>query len=98
MQELGKIIAKNMAKTARRQLGRRHLLFGEYLRSWTNTIEDELNVDAGKHVLATFLNSELFWINNKAIILMNSSFAGYKELSRSWRVLSTLAEHPRRSA
>ena len=24
------------SKTARRQLGRRHLLFGEYLRSWTN--------------------------------------------------------------
>ena len=27
--ELGKIIAKNMAKTARRQLGGQHLLFGE---------------------------------------------------------------------
>ena len=34
--ELGKIIAKNMAITARRQLEGRHLLFGEYLRSWTN--------------------------------------------------------------
>ena len=49
-----------MAKIARRQLGGRHLLFEEYLRSWTNlkvhTIEDELNIDAGKHVLATFLN------------------------------------------
>ena len=48
-----------MAKTARRQLGGRHMLFGEYLRSWTNlkdTIEDELNIDAGKHVLAMFLN------------------------------------------
>ena len=48
-----------MAKTARRQLGGRHLLFGEYLRSWTNlndTIEDELNIDGGKHVLAMFLN------------------------------------------
>ena len=47
-----------MAKTVRRQLGRRHLLFGEYLRSWTNlnvTIKDELNIDAGKHVLAMFL-------------------------------------------
>ena len=32
----GETIAKNMAKTARRQLGGRHLLFGEYLRSWTN--------------------------------------------------------------
>ena len=63
--ELGKIIAKNMARTARRQLGGRHLLFGEYLPSWTNLnvqyIKDELNIDAGKHVLASmFLNQELF--------------------------------------
>ena len=27
---------KNIAKTARRQLGGRHLLFGDYLLSWTN--------------------------------------------------------------
>ena len=33
---LGEIMAKNIAKTARRQLGGRHLLFGEYLRSWTD--------------------------------------------------------------
>ena len=32
---LGEKIAKNIAKTARRQLQGRHLLFGEYLRSWT---------------------------------------------------------------
>ena len=53
------ITAKNIAKTARRQLGGRPLLFGEYLRSWTNlnvTIEDELNIDAGNHVSAMFLN------------------------------------------
>ena len=31
--ELGGIIAKNMARTARTQLEGRHLLFGEYLRS-----------------------------------------------------------------
>ena len=54
-----------MAKTARRQLGGQHLLFGEYLPSWTNLnvqyIKDELNIDAGKHVLASmFLNPELF--------------------------------------
>ena len=41
-----------MAKTARRELGGRHLLFGEYLRGWTNL--HELNIDAGKHVLAMF--------------------------------------------
>ena len=53
------MIAKNIPKTARRQFGGRRLLFGEYLRSWTNlnvTIEDELNIDAGKQVLAMFLN------------------------------------------
>ena len=31
--ELGEIIAKNMARTAKKQLEGRHLLFGEYLRS-----------------------------------------------------------------
>ena len=52
-------MAKNVAKTVRRQLGGRNLLFGEYLRSWTNlnvTMEDKLNIDAGKLVLAVFLN------------------------------------------
>ena len=53
-------MAKNIAKTARRQLEGRHLLFREYLRSWTNlnvqyTIEDKLKVDAGQHVFAMFL-------------------------------------------
>ena len=53
-------MAKNIAKTARRQVEGRHLLFREYLRSWTNlnvhyTIEDKLNVDAGQHVFAMFL-------------------------------------------
>ena len=32
------------------------------------TIEGELNVDGVKHVLALFLNQELFWMNNKTII------------------------------
>ena len=60
-----------MARTARRQLERRHLLSEEYLRAeqpWTCTIGDELNIDGGKHVLAMFLNKELFWMNNKTII------------------------------
>ena len=47
-------MAKNIAKTARRQIGGQHLLFGEYLRSW-KTIEDKLNIGAGKLVLAMFL-------------------------------------------
>ena len=34
--EVGEIMAKNIAKTARIPLGGRHLLFGEYLLSWTN--------------------------------------------------------------
>ena len=31
-------------------------------------MKDELNIDGGKHVLAMFLNQELFWMNNKTII------------------------------
>ena len=46
-----------MARTARRQLEGRHLLFGEYLQSLTtlnvHSIKDELNIDGGNHVLAT---------------------------------------------
>ena len=38
------------------------------------TIEDELNIDGGNHVLAMFLNLELFWTNN------NSAFVSYEEL------------------
>ena len=34
--ELGGKITKNMARTTRRQLEGRHLLFGEYLRGGTN--------------------------------------------------------------
>ena len=32
------------------------------------SIKDELNIDGGKHILAMFLNKELFWMNNKTII------------------------------
>ena len=32
------------------------------------SIEDELNVDGGKHVLAMFLSKELFSMNSKTII------------------------------
>ena len=44
-----------MARTARRQFEGRHLLFGEYLRSWTNLnvhyrIEHELNIDGSMEV------------------------------------------------
>ena len=31
------------------------------------SIKDELNIDGGKHILAMFLNKELFWMNNKTI-------------------------------
>ena len=59
--ELGEIIARNMAKRARRQFRGRHLLFGEYLRSWADKPKRTLskksmnlinNIDAGKHVAA----------------------------------------------
>ena len=51
-----------MARTARRQLEGRHLLFGEYLRSWKNLNvhyrrrTEHRRIDGGKHVLAMFLN------------------------------------------
>ena len=54
--ELGEVMAKNIAKTARRQFGGPHLLVGEYLRSWTNLKVNYRNIDAGKLVLAMFLN------------------------------------------
>ena len=56
--ELGEIMAKNIAKQARRQLSGRHLLFGEYLRSWTNLNVHNRRwtehrwIDAGKHCLS----------------------------------------------
>ena len=49
------------------------------------TIEDELNIDAGKHVLAMFLNWELFWMNNRAIIIISP-----KELLGSQTATATL--------
>ena len=55
-----------MARRTRRQLERRHVLFGEYLRRCTTlnvhyeSVEDERNIDGGAHVLAMFLNKELF--------------------------------------
>ena len=33
--EMGELLAKNITRTAGRQLDGRHLLFGEYLRGWT---------------------------------------------------------------
>ena len=59
-------MAKNMAKTARRQLRARNLLFGEYLRKLLKMNFTSL-IDAGEHVVTMFLNYELFWMNNKAI-------------------------------
>ena len=51
-------------------------------------MEDELNIDAGKDVLAMFLNWELFWWIIKQ--LMNSAFVGYEEFSRSTSADNTL--------
>ena len=34
-EKIGELLAKNTARTARRQLDRQHLLFGEYLLNWT---------------------------------------------------------------
>ena len=49
------------------------------------TIEDELNIDGGiKHVLAMFLNYELFWMNNKTIIEF-----GFRSMI-IWRIMEIL--------
>ena len=66
-QEIGELLAKNIARTTRRQLEGRHLLFGEYLRNWTTLYPlnlpikvdyrrwtNELNINEGKHVLDCF--------------------------------------------
>ena len=51
-----------MARTARRQLEERHLLFREHLRSWANLnvhyrrLTEHRWIGGGKHVLAMFLN------------------------------------------
>ena len=49
--ELGEIIAKNSNKTTRRVTSAIGRIFVE-----TYTIEDKLNIDAGKHVLVMSLN------------------------------------------
>ena len=57
-EEIGELLAKNREGTARRQLDRRHLLFGEGLQTVLNNplsinlankqaIEDERNIDGG---------------------------------------------------
>ena len=59
------ILSKNMARTARRQLDGRHLLFGVYLQTWSALYllnfpitmhyrYGKLNINRGKHVLTIF--------------------------------------------
>ena len=73
------------------------IIHSKYGQTWTYTIEDELHIDAGKHVLAMSLNWELFWMNNKAI----NEF----DFRRIWRikqisegVIHRGRQHPPRSA
>ena len=61
----GKLLSKNITRTARRQLDRRHLLFGVYLQNWTALYllnflikmhyrcDFKLNIDGGKQVQET---------------------------------------------
>ena len=64
-EKIGRLLDKKIARTARRQLDGRHLLFGEYYFAVLNNplspkladkqaIEDKLNIDGDKHVLACF--------------------------------------------
>ena len=60
----GKLLSKNIARRARRQLDGRYLLSGIYLQTLTALYlinfpikmhyRYELNVDGGKHILACF--------------------------------------------
>ena len=52
------------------------------------TIEDELNIDGGKHVFAMFLNWQLLGMNNKTIIeLCSSRKYPYFLHRRDWKFL-----------
>ena len=46
---IGELLAKNMARTARRQPDGRHLLFEQYLRNWTTVYL--LNLTINMHAL-----------------------------------------------
>ena len=48
--EIGELLGKNIARTERRHLEGRHLLFGEYLRSWRNLYI--LNLPINVHYLS----------------------------------------------
>ena len=80
-EELGEIIAKNMARTVRGQLEGRRLLFGECLRSWTDPkralSKMNFNIDESMEV-------SMFYVFKLGIILN-------EELWRSRRVLSASA-------
>ena len=97
-EEVGKLLAKNIERTARRQLDGGHLLFGEYLQNWTTLYllnllknmhyEDELNIARGKHVYST---NYFQWIIKQ--LSLNSAFVSSEELWRSQRVLSASANN-----
>ena len=56
-----------------------------------STIEDELNIDVGKHVLASW-NWELFWMNNKTIIEF-----GFRIMWRTTEISEGIIRRGRRS-
>ena len=97
-EEVGKLLAKNIERTARRQLDGGHLLFGEYLQNWRTLYllnllknmhyEDELNIARGKHVYST---NYFQWIIKQ--LSLNSAFVSSEELWRSQRVLSASANN-----
>ena len=97
-EEVSKLLAKNIERTARRQLDGGHLLFGEYLQNWTTLYllnllknvhyDDELNIARGKHVYST---NYFQWIIKQ--LLLNSASVSSEELWRSQRVLSASANN-----
>ena len=76
-EEIGELLAKNTARTVRRQLDGRHLLFGEYLQTEQPLSPKPANkhalskmnvtckeVSASMDCFSLFSNYELFWMNN----------------------------------
>ena len=94
-EEIGKLLAKNMARIARRQLDGRNLrLFGEYLQNWTTLYL--LNLPINMHYrkatsMEVIMFLACFWTRNylEWIIkqLLNSAFVSSEDMEISEGVI-----------
>ena len=85
----------NMARTKRRQLEGRHLLFGEYLQSWTKKIQSEIEADDQlwtsntSHVARLFRNEVVFLLKitlfyDKHLLSGQPPLSGHLPVPRGW--------------